>query len=1278
MAKAILDIEIKGISEAQTGLDGLSQKINQTSQQGKELQEQKKLLEKRLQTNAKALQKLNNEYADGTINAEEYESAVNGVEISNQNATKALIQNTSAIAVNKAELADLRKEQKQAARLINTQADTLDNLRRKLALAQTEYAQLDQSTEEGRKAAERFALEINKLNEEVKDQEKALGDHRRNVGNYGEALQGVTPLLGSFGAGIAGAMSSLSGISEQLEEATKKIDQIGATSTAAGGNIGGLKGAFATVRAGIISATQAGLAFIATPIGAAIAALAAIGTATKAFFDYNAEVQKTNALISGITNESGALVDEIRMQSGAMAEVLGVDQEQIVQNAKVLVQQFGISYEEALQQMENGILATNGANEEFMQSIGEYSTFFADAGYSVEEFADIVNAGFDLGIYSDKLPDALKEADISLREQTTATRDALTNAFGEDFTSNILDQINTGALSTKDALALISEESERVSLTSEQAATLTADVFRGAGEDAGGALKVFEAVNASMSDTTSELDEQGKRLQEDIERQEQVAKARDDAFNSEGIQAFSKVMKDLGAFLSQVFYGTIELIGGVIDFAFVKPFNRAKTIVTTIIDVFVNLGKGLGKLAMKFEPLGNAINKVKQGFTTFIDGFKRGFASFRATLDGLVAYGKSVLNSLSKALEHIGNADFAKAYDALSDIGEDGARAFDRAFNKTMDSAMQDSVKTVEGAMDDASDAAGAGGTNAGQAFKDNFKAEYDKLRQDITRTPVVAQATGVFDQRDMEEVEEKLQNVFNKIQSGEIVEGQQIELFKDGAGTGVTVSTEEYIALAQDRINALQREEEEERRASERRSEDRAKQRIEDEKEAMRKQAEILALARTEEETARFTYEQKLIDLGLFNLAEQDMTQEQLLAKQALENAYNEEIKKIEEQRKKDAQQLIDDELKANADKFNKILEDKQALNDLLAAEDQVAMNNEIQAVIGNEEAIAEIKKRYRLQAIQDEIDATTEMIKTLSDKIAEDSAIEGTGGDLLSDEQVAEYRTRISELKVLLSELGVEFAEINKDPEGNPQTFGEMLGMDEESVEKAKMAVSGFQQGLDVIGDAMQARQMDRLASVDKMVEQGVITEEQANERKDKINKEFARKQQKIDIVQSIINTAQAVTKALGSAFPPANFILAGITAAQGAVQTAMIKKQKFAKGGILSGPSHAQGGINMFSKGGTFFGEAEGGEAILTKGVMSNPTLATMASAINVAGGGVPLFDNGGVLDPIPTATPTERVADLLANATKGRQPVLVVEQLREREQSVDVMESLRTIG
>lgn len=71
--------------------------------------------------------------------------------------------------------------------------------------------------------------------------------------------------------------------------------------------------------------------------------------------------------------------------------------------------------------------------------------------------------------------------------------------------------------------------------------------------------------------------------------------------------------------------------------------------------------------------------------------------------------------------------------------------------------------------------------------------------------------------------------------------------------------------------------------------------------------------------------------------------------------------------------------------------------------------------------------------------------------------------------------------------------------------------------------------------------------------------------------------------------------------------------------------ISRQKFTLGGIpdgvLRGPSHAQGGIPL---------EAEGQEIILTRGVYRNPGLRSMASAINVAGGGRS-FESGGPTNP-----------------------------------------------
>jgi hypothetical protein len=256
---------------------------------------------------------------------------------------------------------------------------------------------------------------------------------------------------------------------------------------------------------------------------------------------------------------------------------------------------------------------------------------------------------------------------------------------------------------------------------------------------------------------------------------------------------------------------------------------------------------------------------------------------------------------------------------------------------------------------------------------------------------------------------------------------------------------------------------------------------------------------------------------------------------------------------------------------------------------------------------------------------------------------------------------------------------AKTGENPEtGEIENVNEKLGLTPEDVEEAIIALDTLSEAFGIAQQAIGAAETSRLREVEKQLEQGVITEQQAANKKERIQRNFARKQQAISILDAITNTALGITNAL--TVKPAFLapIQAAIAAATGAAQIATIRSQKYAKGGILNGPSHAQGGIPMFSKGGAFYGEAEGGEAVLTKGVMANPALASMASAINVAGGGVPFFANGGVLEPIQSATPTDRAADIIASGMKSRQPVLVVEQLRERENSVDVIESLRTIG
>jgi hypothetical protein len=434
-------------------------------------------------------------------------------------------------------------------------------------------------------------------------------------------------------------------------------------------------------------------------------------------------------------------------------------------------------------------------------------------------------------------------------------------------------------------------------------------------------------------------------------------------------------------------------------------------------------------------------------------------------------------------------------------------------------------------------------------------------------------------------------------------------------------------------------------------------------------------------------------------------MTEQELAAREALFAKYNDDIQALQDKRAdkleeltlteeeqidkrfydklreldldKDITEMTAAELEARAELYEKYNDDLQNLRDKNTAdavkqvEDDAKMEmlvletahlNKLRNKELTDEQILQLEKDFHTESLQLQKDALIKQIEL----------IESTLGQ-------GETTAALEQLRNALAGINLEIQNAGKDEDGETKPLAERLGLEPEQVEKINMGIQGVEAGLDTMSQLVEARAQERFGKVDQLLQQGVINEEEAERRKEQIKKEAARKQQKIDIVQAVINTAKAVTAALNTQpFLPAGLIMAGIATAQGAAQIKMIKSQKFAKGGILNGPSHAQGGIPMFSKGGAFYGEAEGGEAVLTKGVMKNPALASMASAINVAGGGVPFFANGGVLDPIQSATPTDRAADIIASGMKSRQPVLVVEQLRERENSVDVIESLRTIG
>lgn len=161
--------------------------------------------------------------------------------------------------------------------------------------------------------------------------------------------------------------------------------------------------------------------------------------------------------------------------------------------------------------------------------------------------------------------------------------------------------------------------------------------------------------------------------------------------------------------------------------------------------------------------------------------------------------------------------------------------------------------------------------------------------------------------------------------------------------------------------------------------------------------------------------------------------------------------------------------------------------------------------------------------------------------------------------------------------------------------------------------------------------------------------------------------------------LSTAEAISRGVASAQSvpfPGNIAAIATTIAtiMGNIAKAkqLVSKEKnprFGDGGEITGPSHASGGVLI---------EAEGGEGVINKRSMSNPLLRSIASAVNVAGGGVP-FSNVPVFPSVTSGgIDTAELKSVFIEALKEMpSPVVSVVEFTEAQDRVKMIQNNSTI-
>ena len=333
------------------------------------------------------------------------------------------------------------------------------------------------------------------------------------------------------------------------------------------------------------------------------------------------------------------------------------------------------------------------------------------------------------------------------------------------------------------------------------------------------------------------------------------------------------------------------------------------------------------------------------------------------------------------------------------------------------------------------------------------------------------------------------------------------------------------------------------------------------------------------------------------------------------------------EEQRKQEQQQRIQEQIDNIQEQFDiRELKRQEALAKGLISEKEAQdklFEDRKQTLLNQLELIgdSEVKKRQEIltQIAQLEKTEADKRLKIAQDEVKERNQIIGQVGSFTQQS-----------ISILDTFLSASF-------ESDKQKLENAIGLRQESISQLEEDLTDAT-GLEK--KFLQQQVNDQKAALEK---------EQAE--KAALERQEGKRQQKFAITQALINGALAVTRQLATfkvdPFGINDGIQIGLIIANTAAQVAAISSQKFAKGGILKGASHANGGIK------TKFGELEGGEAVINK--RSTSMFKPLLSALNEAGGGKK-FASGGVLGS-PISAPSSFIQDSLA----GSQAIVDIKDL-----------------
>lgn len=375
------------------------------------------------------------------------------------------------------------------------------------------------------------------------------------------------------------------------------------------------------------------MGLLSNPWVLAFLGIAGVVAGFKWWYDYNKGLIEASRLTQNFTGLTGEAADKITTDTQAIADHMGKGFDDTIGAANTLVQQFGISWEEALLKIEDGIQAGADMNGRFIENINQFAPALRDAGVSVDEFVSIL-AETRNGIFDEKGVQDIIKGGTRLRAMTKQIADSL-DACGIS-SKQMQKDLEEGNITMLDAVQQVSAKLKELPENSQEAGQVMKNVFgRTAAEGGTLLIQSLADVNTNLDVAKERMGNLGKLNREQMEAQKELNEMLASVFKASGT-SFEEMTVSAKTYIIQ---GLTGIIKGCVDIVnwFIRMYNKSIAVrgaVNSIASTFKIMWE-IAKFILKqlvdsFKATGTVIEgvvtldwgKVKEGWSMGMNALK--------------------------------------------------------------------------------------------------------------------------------------------------------------------------------------------------------------------------------------------------------------------------------------------------------------------------------------------------------------------------------------------------------------------------------------------------------------------------------------------------------------------------------------------------------------------------------------------------------------------------------------------------------------------------------